>query len=239
MATEPSLWADRIYFPWFQACGDTKIDIRAVKYGHLHLGFNDPDVEFCADNDQRYPSRIDDDGTCHFVDIPTEPRAYISTHDFGEWVRIHSYESGVYYPFNLERIRVKGTAPVRICYKKNQDTDPGEWESAAPASGTPGTWLCWQDVDPGYWDLSEWAWDIVEVKITGEAGVSSFSIDDITIGKKIVDEKAIRDGVSVLGRLIPSKGHLSSSRGRVDQTQTCEGSEVICHARSHPVISHP
>ena len=180
--TEHSLWADRVYVPWFQRCGTHYVDIRQKKYDHFHLGFADPDVEFCGDNEQYFPSRINEDGSCEFVDIPTEPRTYASTHWGDEWLRIRHYDGDSFLPFALERIRIVGNAPVRICYKKQQESDPGEWITTDNSHSDPGSWLCWNHIEPGYWDLSDWAWDIVEGRVTSVDGSSSFSIDDIRIG---------------------------------------------------------
>ncbi len=180
--SEPSLWGDRVNVPWFERCGSNFVDIRPKKYGHFHLGFADPDVEFCADNEQFYPSRINGDGSCEFVDIPTEPRTYASSHWGDEWLRIRVEDGDHFQPFVLERIRIVGNTPVRLCYKKNQETDPGEWVTSEAAGADPGVWLCWNHLDPNYWNLGDWAWDIVEARITSVDGSSSYSIDDIRIG---------------------------------------------------------
>ena len=84
--------------------------------------------------------------------------------------------------FDLNRIRVKLT-PVRLCYRKNQEID-SDWATAPGLPpGEPGVWLCWNRLEPGYWDLSDWAIDLTEVRVTGAAGeLGNFSLDDLQIG---------------------------------------------------------
>jgi len=76
--SEPSLWFDRIYLPWFQSCnGGGFVDMRLLVLDHFHLGFEDPHVEPYPTHLQAYPSIVHEDGTCVFVDVPTEPRTYL------------------------------------------------------------------------------------------------------------------------------------------------------------------
>jgi hypothetical protein len=73
---------------------------------------------------------------------------------------------------------------VRLCYKKVQEIE-GPWIAApdVPLDGsTPGVWLCWGQLGPALWDLSAWATDVREVKVTASDGVSTFAIDDFLIG---------------------------------------------------------
>lgn len=184
--TEPSLWFDRIYLPWFQQCGGYGyVDVRPLVMEHVHISFADPAVVPCNTHAQAFPSRVDDVGNCELVDIPSEPRTHMTTHTGAEIVRIIAEKADheTRTAFDLNRIRIPGTQPVRLCYKKRTETSPGSWVTAEPATGSPGSWLCWNQLDPGTWDLSDWVWDVTEVKITGTPGVSvNFSLDDLHIG---------------------------------------------------------
>ena len=189
-ATGPSLYFDRLYVPWFQKCGDVSyVDVRPTVLSHLHLLFQSSEVEPCNTHPQAYPSRINDDGTCALVDIRTEPRTAILTHHSYEFVRVmaQAYNSPKlpdYQPlaFDLNRIRVNWT-PVRLCYRKNQEIND-DWATAPGLPPNhPGVWLCWNRLEPGYWDLSDWATDLTEVRVTGAAGeVGNFLLDDLQIG---------------------------------------------------------
>lgn len=185
IVTEPSLWFDRVYIPWYQHCaGAAYVDLRPLLYGHFHLGFADSDVVPCNSHPQAFPARIDDDETCELVDIPSEPRTYLTTHLPTEYIRLRAYD--YYYkilPFALNQIRVLGYSAVRLCYRKVQEIDPSEWETSEPASSSPGVWNCWSELGVGTWDLSAWAWDIDEVKITAsDPAGGPFSLDDIVFG---------------------------------------------------------
>ncbi len=184
--TEPSLWFDRIYVPWFQECGGLGyVDVRPLVMEHVHVSFADPQVLPCNTHAQAYPSRIDDGVSCDLVDIPTEPRTYLTTHTGEEIVRIIAEKADytTRAAFDLNRIRIPGSQPVRLCYKKRVDVPEEPWEAAEPGGDTPGPSLCWNQLDPGTWDLSDWVWDVMEVTITGTPGVSvNFSLDDLHVG---------------------------------------------------------
>jgi len=154
--------------------------------GHFHIGFADPDVLPCNSHPQAYPSRISGDGTCDFVDVATEPRTHATSHTGAEILRIIAEKADhtTRAAFDLNRIRIPGNQPVRLCYKKRVDGPSGPWEAAGPGGGSsPGVWLCWNQLDPGTWDLSDWVWDVMEVKVTGTPGVSvNFSVDDLYVG---------------------------------------------------------
>lgn len=180
--TMANLWFDRIYVPWIQECqGAGYTDIRALVHSHFHVGFEDSDVEPCPNNDQAYPSRIQNDGSCEFVDITSEPRTHLSTHTGSEWLHIRVYRDSEYIPFDLNRIRVVGQAPIRFCYKPEQESNSGWFVSNNGGDSSPGTWLCWSELSTGLWDLSDWVRNVTDVKITG-ATAASFSLDDIKLG---------------------------------------------------------
>lgn len=185
--TGPSLYFDRVYVPWYQQCGAWGYAyLRPLVMAHVHISFADADVLPCNTNAQAYPSRIGEDGTCEFVDIATEPRTYLTTHTDAEIVQLaaekadHTQRTA----FDLNQIRIPGTQPVRLCYKKRAQDLGGPWVVYGEDNGSaPGVWLCWNQLDPGTWDLSDWVWDVMEVKITGTPGLSvNFSLDDLHVG---------------------------------------------------------
>ena len=184
--SEPSLWFDRVYLPWFQQCGGLGyVDIRPMVMEHFHLGFADADVMPCYTDAQAYPSRIAENGFCNKVDIPSEPRTHVTTHTGAEIMRITAEQADytTRAAFDLNRIRIPGTEPVRLCYKKRAEASPGSWISNGNDGSSPGAWLCWNQLGPGTWDLSDWVRDVMEVKVTGTPGVAvNFSLDDLHVG---------------------------------------------------------
>ena len=84
--------------------------------------------------------------------------------------------------FDLSRIRIKLSA-VRLCYRKNQEIQGDRAAAPGLPNSEPGIWLCWNRLEPGYWDLSDWAIDLTEVRVTGAEGeLGPFSLDDLQIG---------------------------------------------------------
>ncbi len=183
--SEPSLWFDRIYLPWFQSCdGAGYVDMRPLVMEHFHLGYANPDVVPCFSNDQAYPSIMHEDGSCDYVDVPTEPRTHLTTHTPAEyiWIRVYGNNSQ-WKNFALNQIHIKGSNSVRLCYRKDEEVDLG-WLTSGKQSGTvPGIWLCWSELSPGAWDLSNWVWDVTDVKVTGADGAPGpFSLDSLQFG---------------------------------------------------------
>jgi len=182
--TEASLWFDRVYGGWYQNCaGSGYIRIKTLVNSHFHLGYEDPDIVPCFGNDQAYPSRMDTSGNCEYVDILQEPRTHLSSHTSTEIIDIRVYDESGYLPFNLNQIAVVGVTPIRFCYKKaQQDNSPAEWVvNDPPGNSSPGVWQCWNQLDTGVWDLSNWVTDAIQVKISASNLAGSFSIDNIYI----------------------------------------------------------
>lgn len=189
VAASFGLYFDRIYLPWFQQCGAGGwVDLRPLVYEHVHLGFASMHVVPCPID--AFPSRIDDDGECDRVDLAVEQRTHVMSHDSGEFIQVRAlaYNSPLpdYTPlvFDLQSLRIIQTgASLRVCYHKaNQQLD-GPWVTAEPGGGQPGIWMCWNRLEPGHWDLSDWATGIDEVRITGAQGdYGPASIDDLKIG---------------------------------------------------------
>jgi hypothetical protein len=133
--------------------------------------------------DRIYPSRIDPDGTCHYVDIATEPRTYITRHDGNERFRLAAQrpDGRTWAAFDLNRFRVVGSTPVKVCYKKKA-TASGPWVTTDPTSSTPGSSWCWNELGQGLWDLSGWAYELNEVTIQASpAAPGAFQLDDFHI----------------------------------------------------------
>jgi hypothetical protein len=189
------------YAPWwFQYCGGGLLNyavVRPLEYGHYHLAYEDASIS-CVDPNTGLFGRIQPDMSCSSagIDHTMEPR-YVAPHIGDE--RVHLYVVNQYVnpsdpysdstydkkPFDLKRLRVlAGSPPVRVCYKKVQEIN-GPWLAApdVPLDGsTPGVWLCWNQLGPALWDLSPWATNVREVKVTATDGASVFSIDDFLIG---------------------------------------------------------
>lgn len=181
--SESTLYGDRIYIPWYQQCGSAGyVDLRSEIQSHFHLVFAAADVGFCFTHPQFYPARIDPDGTCHLVDIATEPRTYISTHGDNDRLRLRTKGplNSDWTAFDLNRFRVVGTNPVKVCYKKKEA--PANWEASEPTNQMPGSWWCWNELGQGLWDLSASAFELAEVTIEPSPGVGgSVLLDDFHV----------------------------------------------------------
>ena len=182
--TEHSLYFDRIYLPWFESCdGWGHVDIRPTIASHFHLSFVDPDVSPCFDSPDAFPSFIDDDGSCNYVDVRTEPRGYLQPHFSGEYLhlRVEGVTDTGWTPFDLNQITIKGNSAARLCYRIEQEVDL-DWITTGAEAGTiPGAWLCWNELSPGTWNLSNWAFDVTDVKMTSST-LGVIGIDDLHIG---------------------------------------------------------
>lgn len=178
--TGPSLYGNWVLIPWYQQCGGAGyVDFRPLTQGHFHLGFADPAVQFCNTHPQNYPARLDPDGTCHLVDIATEPRTDVLPHVGQEVFLLRAQGvSGNWASFDLNKFRVRGERAVKLCYRKSAL----DWEAPAGSDGAEVGWLCWDRLEPGLWDLSAYASELREVKITeslSDQGI--FKIDDFHI----------------------------------------------------------
>jgi hypothetical protein len=65
--------------------------------------------------------------------------------------------------FDVATIRIGGTEPLQFWFQK-----------------TDGSWWFWSNLGPGYWDLSPYAFDIMQVWIVG-AGKSTPTIQSIVV----------------------------------------------------------
>lgn len=184
---------------WFQDCHTTAGDravVRPLVYSHYHLFFEDASIS-CLDFDTQVFGRLQPDGTCSSagIDHAEEPR-YLNPHIGDEQIHLYVVNQVVNpndpysdstldkKPFDLRRLRVVTAVPVRVCYKKVQEIE-GPWITSPDvhvAGSAPGVWLCWNSLGQGLWDLSAWAFDVREVKITATDGVSVYALDDLEIG---------------------------------------------------------
>lgn len=182
-------WADRTYVPWLRDCGGgSRLDLRWSKYGHMHVGFTNPDVEFCPTEPAFSPAIIDEDGNCDLFDINMMERSYVSSHGWDEVLilRANYQYDYTWVAFDLKRIRVVREDGARVCYRKASEPESeGPWiigngGGTGTSAATAGGWYCWPHLGQGHWDLSAWADDVIAVKITGSArSPATFSIDDI------------------------------------------------------------
>ncbi len=167
------------YFPfWNQSCNvDDAFIVRPIVRDHFHLNYEDPAISICEGNF----NRILPDGSCEIID-PTQETRYVRTHRGWDILHLYMWDGTEKKPFDLKRIRIRGGESVRLCYKPVQEIT-GPWITLQPNPTTsPGIWACWDELPTGYWDLSQWAGNITEVKITGTTQSSPFEIDDIRVG---------------------------------------------------------
>ena len=184
-------WFDRTMVPWYQTCGNAgqALDLRWSKYGHFHIGYQDPSIAPCFSDANATPAIVDAQGNCELRDVATEPRTHATVHWHDEVLRLRAYNPFDYarLAFDLNRIRIVSASGARVCYRP-ADTPPssGPWIVSGTGSGTQaetaGGWMCWPHLGPGLWDLTDHAVGVSEVKITGSAlSPSTFSVDDMHV----------------------------------------------------------
>lgn len=168
-------------FPfWNQVCNvDVSAHLRPHHIDHFHLNY---EGDTCIDAGAY--GEMQPDGSCvAFADPALEPRylASMLPRDVIELTARRNHD-GTRISFDLERLRVVGNSSVRVCYKPDGQTPDGEWiTTAIDAAASPGTWLCWNDLPTGYWDLSAWATDVSAVRLLAADGEPNFQVDDILI----------------------------------------------------------
>ncbi len=182
-------WADRTYLPWLRDCGGgSRLDLRWSKYGHMHVGFTNPDIKFCSTEPAFTPAIVDEEGNCDLFDINTLERSYVSSHGWDEVLILRANYQYDYswVPFDLKRLRVVREQGARVCYRKaDEPASDGPWINGngggtGTNAATAGGWYCWPHLGQGHWDLSAWADNVIAVKITGSAQTpSTFAVDDI------------------------------------------------------------
>jgi len=181
-------------WPWWnQECeiDDRYIAVHPINESHFHLGYEDPRITYCVDLEELgkhedYPPDVtsEDYGAwvvtpCEPIDPVAETRSHIAPHSADHAVQIFLYEDqpnvshGAYKrPFTLNKIRiVRGTA--RLCYKK-----AGDWLAAFPGDTTG--WFCHENLTEGFWDLSNTAYDVLEVHVMSATDVN-IRIDDVHV----------------------------------------------------------
>jgi hypothetical protein len=170
------------YSPYYsQLCNAvSQAVVRPVYINHYHLLYEDPHITLCDGTFQR----VLDDGTCQPIDPRTEGRS-LAPHYGNEIIHFYVWDSpgSQMLPFNFKRIRVGSGAPIRFCYKPVQEIE-GPWVTYSTDGMTgPGVWYCWNQLDTGNWDVSDYTWFVTEIKITGTPGlnVAVFQIDDLVL----------------------------------------------------------
>ena len=158
---------------WNQYCGygdEGNISVQPLEYSHYHLGYEDPQIDFCADignfgrHSEPKPANATDgeildwySTPCTEIDPVAETRSSIQPHSVGAVTRIFTYESlGPHLPFSLNEIEIV-SGSSELCYLPD-----GVIKAAGPG-GSP--WTC-LELDPGYYDLSGFANDVIEVRVT-------------------------------------------------------------------------
>jgi hypothetical protein len=106
-------------------------------------------------------------GSCVNVPDPaTEPR-YLASHHGSQWVRIYVYKSGVAeMTFDFKSIKVKGPQGIKLYFRKAN-----------------GSWLHWNNLGTGTWNVAPYAAGIKEILIRASGNsASSYSFDNIKVG---------------------------------------------------------
>lgn len=140
-----------------------------ARYGHFHLGFEDPELDCFASTTDGYGSgfgRGERGGTCVAADWKREPRV-AAMHDARHLARIWIDDRVTHLPriFDVASIRVRGTVAAEVWFRKND-----------------GSWWVWRSLAPGRWDLSAYANDIQGLYIRAVSGApTSVSFDDIVV----------------------------------------------------------
>lgn len=140
-----------------------------ARYGHFHLGFEDPELACFAPTTDGYGSgygRGKMGGPCVAADWKREPRV-AAMHDARHLARIWVDDRVTHAPriFDVASIFVRGTVAAEVWFQKND-----------------GSWWVWRSLSPGRWDLSEYANDIRGLYIRAVSGApTSVSFDDIVV----------------------------------------------------------
>ena len=177
--SEASLLNTFVFDPWWhQQCdSDNNVFIRPYNIDHFHLS---PENTNCFGSG---PGELQDDGSCQVYEDPAQEPHLLHTMLTNDVIELVVNDNlGNQKAFDFKRIRILGKNPIRVCYKPVQEID-GPWLAQAQNElSSPGTWACWNNMTPAYWDVSEWAGNVTAVRFIGVHGVPNFSIDDIRIG---------------------------------------------------------
>ena len=155
---------------WFyrQRCGvPGYVNVEPVGYPHFHLSFEDPTLTDPATScfvNGGFGRKVG--GVCTAPDWSREPRV-LNPHDQTQWTKVWLADRVSAAPrvFDVASLRIGGTQPVQFWFQK-----------------TDGTWWFWGSLGPGLWDLSAYAFDVMQVWIRGAGGaVSTPTIQGIVI----------------------------------------------------------
>jgi hypothetical protein len=159
---------------YIQGCGSGWVHVKendVARYGaswgsgynHYHLMYEKGPYCIPAGGSYGYSSG----GSCVNVPDPaTEPR-YLASHHGSQWVRIYVYKSGVAeMTFDFKSIKVKGPQGIKLYFRKAN-----------------GSWLHWNNLGTGTWNVAPYAAGIKEILIRASGNsASSYSFDNIKVG---------------------------------------------------------
>ena len=171
------------FFPfWNQVCNvDVSVAVRPFYINHFHLTY---EKDVCIDSSTSTFGEMQEDETCLAFEDPAKEARQLSSMLSTDVIELTAYNN--YYDtrinFDLKRLRVVGSRPVRVCYKPAEQDNEGDWITLEADSATDtGIWLCWNSLPTGYWDLSTWAGDVSAVRLIAAEGHPNFAVDDILI----------------------------------------------------------
>ena len=177
---EASLLNTFVMEPWWhQQCdSDNNVFIRPYKINHFHLL---PENSNCFGSG---PGEYQEDGSCQVYEDQRQQPHFLRTMLPNDVIELTVNDNlDNQKAFDFKRIRIMGKNAVRVCYKPAQEID-GPWLTLAQDGlSSPGTWACWNNMTPGYWDVSQWAGNVTAVRLIGAEGIpNNFAVDDIRIG---------------------------------------------------------
>lgn len=171
------------HFPfWNQVCNvDVSVAVRPFYINHFHLTY---EKDVCIDSSTSSFGEMQEDESCLAFPDPAKEARQLSSMISTDVIELTAYNN--YYNtrinFDLKRLRVVGSRPVRVCYKPAEQDNEGDWITLEADSATDtGIWLCWNSLPTGYWDLSTWAGDVSAVRLIAAEGHPNFAVDDILI----------------------------------------------------------
>jgi hypothetical protein len=148
--------------------GKYKVVIDEVRYGHFHLGFENPTDCFADGGDGLGVGFGRMSGAnCIALDWKREPRIAM-THDSSQPLRIWVEDNATHAArlFDVASITVRDTVAVQLWYKAAED----------------GSWYGWHRLAPGVHDISGWTWEITEMVVSAAAGETGpIAVDNIVV----------------------------------------------------------
>ncbi len=149
--------------------GRYRIVIDVARYGHFHLGFQDPTVNcpFAPAADGLGSGFGREMGTsCIVADWKREPRIAM-THDSAQPLRVWVEDSSTHAPrmFDVVSINNRGGVASQVWFRTADGSQYG-----------------WPRLEPNVWNISADAWEIMELFISAAAGeIGPIAIDNIIV----------------------------------------------------------